>query len=86
LDEPICWHYKSQKRVTLSSTEAEYVAISKAVKEVKVVYHLLCDLYVESSNHGKDGQHWSNIYVGDFFDQLLYLAHGHMLSLCPRIH
>jgi hypothetical protein len=31
---PICWRSKSQKRVTLSSSEAEYVAISDAVKEV----------------------------------------------------
>jgi hypothetical protein len=33
----ICWRSKSQKGVTLSSTEAEYVAISKAVKELKFI-------------------------------------------------
>jgi hypothetical protein len=35
LDVPVCWRLKSQKGVTLSRTEAEYVAISEAVKEVK---------------------------------------------------
>jgi hypothetical protein len=33
--------------VTLLSAEAEYVAISKTVKEVKFVYYLLCDLHIE---------------------------------------
>jgi hypothetical protein len=31
LNVQICWRSKSQKGVTLSSTEAEYVAISEAV-------------------------------------------------------
>jgi hypothetical protein len=34
LGVPICWRSKGQKRVTLSSSEAEYVAISEAVKEI----------------------------------------------------
>jgi hypothetical protein len=33
--------------VTLLSTEAEYVAISKAVKELKFVYYLLSDLHIK---------------------------------------
>jgi hypothetical protein len=37
LDVPVCWRLKSQKGVTLSSTEAKYVAISEAVKELKFV-------------------------------------------------
>jgi hypothetical protein len=36
-----------QKGVTLSSTEAEYVAMSKAVKEVNFIYYLLCDTVIE---------------------------------------
>jgi hypothetical protein len=40
LSIPICWHSKSQKGVTLSSTEAKYVAISEAVKELKFIYYL----------------------------------------------
>jgi hypothetical protein len=43
---PICWRSKSQKGVTLLSTEAEYIAISEAVKEIKFIYYLLSDLHV----------------------------------------
>jgi hypothetical protein len=46
-DVPVCWRSKSQKGVTLSSTEAEYVAISEAVKEVKFIYYLLCDFHIK---------------------------------------
>jgi hypothetical protein len=31
---PFCWRSKAQKGVTISSSEAEYVAISEAVKEI----------------------------------------------------
>jgi hypothetical protein len=47
LNVPICWRSKSQKGVTLSSTEAEYVAISEAVKELKLIYYLLSDLHIK---------------------------------------
>jgi hypothetical protein len=47
LNVPICWLSKSQKGVTLSSTEAKYVAISKAVKELKFIYYLLIDLHIK---------------------------------------
>jgi hypothetical protein len=47
LSIPICWHSKSQKGVTLSSTEAECVAIFDAVKELKFVYYLLSDLHIK---------------------------------------
>ena len=38
---PIAWRSKGQKGVTLSSSEAEYVALSEAVKEVKFAMHLI---------------------------------------------
>ena len=38
---PISWKNKSQKSVTLSSSEAEFVAMSEAAKEVKFVYQVL---------------------------------------------
>lgn len=38
---PISWRSKNMKSVTLSSSEAEYVALSKAAKEIKFVYQLL---------------------------------------------
>jgi hypothetical protein len=41
LGVPICWRSKGQKGVTLSSREAEYVAMSEAVKEIRFVYYLL---------------------------------------------
>jgi hypothetical protein len=47
LNVPICWRSKSQKGVTLSSTEAKYVAISEAVKELKFIYYLLSDLHIK---------------------------------------
>jgi hypothetical protein len=40
LGVPICWRSKGQKGVTLSSSEAEYVAISEAVKEIRFIYYL----------------------------------------------
>jgi hypothetical protein len=39
LNVPICWRSKSQKGVTLLSTEAEYIAISEAVKDLKCIYY-----------------------------------------------
>jgi hypothetical protein len=47
LNLTICWRSKSQKGVTLLRTEAEYVAISKAVKELKFIYYLLSDLHIK---------------------------------------
>jgi len=44
---PICWQSKAQKGVTLSSSEAEYVAISESVKEIKFIYYLLKDVGIE---------------------------------------
>jgi hypothetical protein len=47
LNLPICWHSKSQKGVTLLSTEAKYVAISKTIKELKFIHYLLSDLHIK---------------------------------------
>jgi hypothetical protein len=48
MNVPVCWRSKSQKGVTLSSSEAEYVAMSEAVKEVKFIYYLLLDINIEA--------------------------------------
>jgi hypothetical protein len=88
LNTPICWRSKSQKGVTLLSTEAEYVAISEAVKELKFTYYLLSDLHikvnlpivVKTDNIG------AIFYVRKCFDRVLYSARGYTLPLCPRIH
>jgi hypothetical protein len=47
MNVPVCWRSKAQKGVTLSSTEAEYVAMSEAVKEIKFIYYLLRDIGIE---------------------------------------
>jgi hypothetical protein len=47
LNVPIFWRSKSQKGVILLSTEAEYVAISETVKDLKFIYYLLCDLHIK---------------------------------------
>jgi hypothetical protein len=41
LGVPICWRSNGQKGLTFSSSEAEYVAISEAVKEICFIYYLL---------------------------------------------
>jgi hypothetical protein len=41
---PLLWRSKAGKGVALSSTEAEYAAMSEAAREVKFVVQLLLDL------------------------------------------
>ena len=41
---PIIWKSKSQKNITLSSSEAEYVTLSEAAKEIKFIYQLLLSI------------------------------------------
>jgi hypothetical protein len=88
LNIPICWCSKSQKGMTLSSTEAEYVAISEAVKDLKFIYHLLSDLHIKVNLPivVKTEKHWSNTYVQKCFNQLSYSASGYTLPFCPRIY
>ena len=38
---PIAWRSKGMKSVVLSTTEAEYMALSKVVKELKFIIQLL---------------------------------------------
>ena len=47
MNVPVCWRSKAQRGVTLSSSEAEYVAISEAVKEIKFIYYLLQGFGIE---------------------------------------
>ena len=44
---PVCWRSKAQREVTLSRFEAEYMAISEAVKEIKFLHFLLQDIRIE---------------------------------------
>jgi hypothetical protein len=47
MNVPVCWRSKAQRGVTLSSREAEYVAISEAVKEIKFINYLLREIGIE---------------------------------------
>ena len=44
---PICWRSKAQRSVTLSSSEAEWVALSEAVKEIMFVQQLLESMKIQ---------------------------------------
>ena len=44
---PVCWRSKAQRGVTLSSSEAEYVAMSEAVKEIRFIYFILKDIGIK---------------------------------------
>ena len=41
LGVPVSWKSKSQRSVTLSSSEAEYVALSEAAKEIKFIAQII---------------------------------------------
>jgi hypothetical protein len=63
MNVPVCWRSKSQKGVTLSISEAEYVAMSEAVKEVKFIYYLIRDIGIEvKSPMIVKTECWPNIY------------------------
>lgn len=47
LDVPILWKSCLQRTVALSSSEAEYYAISEAAKEIKLVYQILDSMNVK---------------------------------------
>jgi hypothetical protein len=40
----VSWRSKARRSITLSSNKAEYVAISEAVKKIKLMYFLLQDI------------------------------------------
>ena len=45
---PIAWKSKSLKSVVLSTTEAEYIAVSEVLKEIKFLYHLLISMGIKA--------------------------------------
>ena len=44
---PVAWKSKSMKSIVLSTTEAEYVAVSEVVKEIKFLYHMLGSMVIK---------------------------------------
>jgi hypothetical protein len=49
MNVPVCWRSKAQRGVTVSNSEAKYVAISEAVKEIKFIYYLLREIGIEDN-------------------------------------
>ena len=47
LGVPICWRSKAQKGVILSSSEAEYVAMSEAEKEIRFIFYLMTSMLIK---------------------------------------
>jgi len=47
LGVPISWRSKSQRSVTLSSSEAEFVVLSEAAKEVKFIVQIMQSIGIE---------------------------------------
>jgi hypothetical protein len=47
MNVPVCWRSKAQRGVTLSSSKAEYVTMSEAVKEINFIYYLLREIGIE---------------------------------------
>ena len=43
---PICWCLKAQKTITLSSAEAEWIALSEATKEILFVLQLFEEMKI----------------------------------------
>ena len=44
---PVAWKSKSIRSVSLSTTEAEYVAVSEVVKEIKFLYQMLRSMEIK---------------------------------------
>ena len=49
MSAPISWGSKKQSSVSLSTSEAEYVALSLAIQEGKWIHHLLCEILAASN-------------------------------------
>ena len=62
---PIAWRSKGMKSVVLSTTEAEYMALSEVVKELKFIVQLLQTMNTGGGTtyHCACRQCWSNLVV-----------------------
>ena len=54
LGAPISWGSKKQKSVSLSTSEAEYIALSLAIQEGKWIHRLLCEILTAANEEGPD--------------------------------
>lgn len=51
---PVSWESKKQSSVSLSTSEAEYIAISLPIQEGKWIYGLLCEILAALNKSGPD--------------------------------
>uniref|UniRef100_A0AAV1VCK0 Reverse transcriptase Ty1/copia-type domain-containing protein n=1 Tax=Peronospora matthiolae TaxID=2874970 RepID=A0AAV1VCK0_9STRA len=51
---PVSWGSKKQSNVSLSTSEAEYIAMSLAIQEGKWVHRLLCEILAAANEPGPD--------------------------------
>ena len=54
LGAPISWGSKKQQSVSLSTSEAEYIALSLAIQEGKWIHRLLCEILTAANEEGPD--------------------------------
>uniref|UniRef100_A0AAV1VHG5 Uncharacterized protein n=1 Tax=Peronospora matthiolae TaxID=2874970 RepID=A0AAV1VHG5_9STRA len=54
LGAPVSWGSKKQPSVSLSTTEAEYIALSLAIQEGKWIHHLLCEIVMAANEEGPE--------------------------------
>ncbi|KAG2962578.1 Retrovirus-related Pol polyprotein from transposon TNT 1-94 [Phytophthora cactorum] len=51
---PVSWGSKKQSSVSLSTSEAEYIALSLAIQEVKWIHRLLCEILAATNETGPE--------------------------------
>ena len=51
---PVSWGSKKQSSVSLSTSEAEYIALSLAIQKGKWVHRLLCEVLMATSESGPE--------------------------------
>uniref|UniRef100_A0AAV1VIC9 Reverse transcriptase Ty1/copia-type domain-containing protein n=1 Tax=Peronospora matthiolae TaxID=2874970 RepID=A0AAV1VIC9_9STRA len=54
LGAPVSWGSKKQPSVSLSTTEAEYIALSLAIQEGKWIHRLLCEIMMAANEEGPE--------------------------------
>ncbi|KAG2758494.1 hypothetical protein Pcac1_g29367 [Phytophthora cactorum] len=51
---PVSWGSKKQSSVSLSTSEAEYIALSLAIQEGKWIHRLLCEILAATNETGPE--------------------------------
>uniref|UniRef100_A0AAV1UED8 Uncharacterized protein n=1 Tax=Peronospora matthiolae TaxID=2874970 RepID=A0AAV1UED8_9STRA len=54
LGAPVSWGSKKQPSVSLSTSEAEYIALSLAIHEGEWIHRLLCEIMMASNEEGPE--------------------------------